>query len=71
MKIKPPKNRKQGMKYLAANAADKDELEFAQETEGEMDGPDGKTKVRSKMKNMRINEDVEFEWIKPKIRNKK
>ena len=41
------------------------ETELPQEVEVEMEGPQGKSKSIMKYKNLKINEETDFEWIKP------
>ncbi len=44
------------------------EISIPIETEGEMESIDGKSKFKTKMKDIKINEEVEFKWQKPKKR---
>ncbi|MBP7793151.1 MAG: hypothetical protein KA120_08855 [Candidatus Goldbacteria bacterium] len=41
------------------------EISIPIETEGEMESVDGKSKIKTRINKIRINEDVKFEWLKP------
>lgn len=59
---------KAGQNVSAASNGNDKEIELADEIETDMESAEGKSKIKTKMRNMKINEDVKFEWMK--IKNK-
>ena len=60
-------------RYKAAGAAavKEREIEMPAESEVEMSSPQGKAKTNIVMNNIKVNEDVKFEWVKTKQEGKK
>jgi hypothetical protein len=67
MKVKnSAKKRFKKARLKRTGAETEQEFDVPVEMEGEIDSPQGKTKIKTVIKDVKINEDVEFEWIKPK-----
>ncbi|HRQ45003.1 MAG TPA: hypothetical protein PLB12_11715, partial [Candidatus Goldiibacteriota bacterium] len=58
-------------KAAGAAAVKEREIEIPAESEVEMSSPQGKAKTGIVMNNIRVNEDVKFEWVKTKQEGKK
>ena len=53
-------------KGAGAAGVEEREIEMPAESEVEMSSPQGKAKTNIVMNNIKVNEDVKFEWVKTK-----
>lgn len=59
----------QDREYQVRNGKTKKTIQIATETETEMETVDGKSKIRTKINKVKINEPVEFKWMKGDNKN--
>lgn len=67
MKVKNSEKKKFKKARLKNTEVDiEQEFDVPVEMEGEMDSPKGKSKTKSEISRLKINEELNFEWMKPK-----